>query len=489
MADTDETAAIATDPKDMVLHLRTIHFSLIFACIGLYALITAGRSDEFDTALDQLDRIDAAVSEWDPDWLHQAALAALDDDDALRRSLGASVDPAPFREPFTFGDLHLRVVQDWTLLPLPNSILGLAEAGEISPDDPNGPLWSRFREIPPPDPQFVQVPRLNFATPMTVPLVFPQPQTLGDIEAMWNILDQTNLGMHRAEWVPGITMGPTRLRLSEFDGLPQFPAGPVTVGMRLEPILDPEKIAVWTDRFEHPEFDIKYHFVGHFDMNAIAALPQKPSPQGEAQPTAGEVEYLSPLFRPQRPQPARIEMLATTRYIPFNALAAFTRLAGLPATGSFAQTFPELSAVSAGMSAEYLDKVRASIKSKARQSEKQISLFGIDIPSAMVSVWGAPIVLVVQFYFLLHLRSFVRLLGSTRARSLAPWIGIYDDPVAQLTTGVSAALLPPGALFYVVSTASADPAGFLAPVVALSGLISFATLIGLRRTWSLLKPG
>lgn len=58
-----------------MLDLRSIHFSLLVACVGLYILVTAGQPEEIDLARSQLGEIVAVVDHWEPDWVESAALA------------------------------------------------------------------------------------------------------------------------------------------------------------------------------------------------------------------------------------------------------------------------------------------------------------------------------------------------------------------------------------------------------------------------------
>lgn len=468
MADPAQHTGARMDAKDIVQHLRTVHFSLIAACVGLYILVTAGRSPEFDAALNQLDQIARVTAKWDEAWVQTAAEGAVPDGD------------------FAFDQLtpvfRLEAGQAWTILPLPPALLALAGEDGTDPLDPDGPLWSRLKRAARWNPAMPQPRRDRFA-PEIDELRIPAPVSLRDFEAFWNGLLGQTVGVSVAETHIGWLAGPEPAMLGAYPFGQPGPDAPVVV-MRLEPIVDDATRTMW--QVETEDWPVGHHFVGHVDLAdpTLGALLRQHGAAGPAQET--------PLaLQPGRPPPARpgrVETLAAVARSEHDLQTLFIEQAGVAwQPGSFAFNFPELSAVTAGNDALYLDKVRAFVESRARQAEDKVALFGIDVPLAMVSLWGGPLLLVAQFYFLLHLRSLRRILDADPAAKLAPWIGVYTDIVARGTTAATAVLLPPAALFLVargVKDASVlESFGF----VAASAALALATALCLARLWRL--PG
>lgn len=471
MDQNDETNPVGKnpiiDPKDIVLHLRTIHFSLLVACVGLYILVSAGRPEEIDLARSQLSEIITVIDRWQPGWVENAALEVGNELPALESSADRAAGP-----------IRLRIDQSWTLLPLPQGLLDLATPGtEIDPLDRDGPLWSALAEPKRRDAQFAPQRRTTFV-PKIVPLQLPAPQTLRDFESFWNALGRVTLSLTAAGGIFPVTLGP---RLGEFGVLPYGetpPAGDITVSLRLEPIADVEQEALWRDRVEH-EWDPRYHFVGYFDLAAdgVASLLENPSFAQSVSPQA----FARPDFK--RTQPASISMAAQVDTREFDAQAAFIRHFGLDwRAGSYALNFPELSAVAESNDDLYFDKVTAFIESKARQSEGEVAIFGFSVPAAMVSSWGVPIVLVAQLYFLLHLRSLRQSLMMGARSELAPWIGVYEDRFARGVAVASAFVLPPVTVVVVVAPeVTVRPVWSIGVMTScLLGLVSFAIL---RKVW------
>lgn len=458
----------AIEPREIVLHLRTIHFSLLVACVGLYILVTAGRPEEIDLARSQLAEIIAVIDRWQPGWVENAAIEK-------RKELPAPETLADRGS----GPIRLRIDQSWTLLPLPQGLLDLANPGaQIDPLDRNGPLWSALAMPKRRSAQFLPVPRTEFV-PDVVPINLPAPTTLREFESFWNALGRITLTLTEASWIFPDTMGPTA---GEFSALPytETPdATGTTVSMRLEPIADARQEAVWRDRVEH-EWDPRFHFVGHVDLAAgeIAGLL--------AGPTGAQEGSLQALGKSRPPQPATISLAAEVEMQEIDAQEAFTDFFALSwRAGSYALNFPELSSVAEGNDDLYFDKVTAFIESKARQSEGKVAILGFIVPASMVSSWGVPIVLVAQLYLLLHLRSLQRCLSTDAKPKLAPWIGVYDDGFARAIAVASAFGLPPATVAVVVAPeVIVRPAWAMAVVTsALLGLASFAFL---RKVWSAL---
>lgn len=462
----------AIDAKDIVLHLRTIHFSLLAACVGLYVLLTAGRSEEIDLARSQLAEIVALVDRWQPEWVESAALDLRSQPPALDTPVARGAGP-----------MRLDIDLGWTLLPLPRELLELAYPGAApDPFDHNGPLWSRLARPKPRDRQLSPLQRTEF-TPNVAPLRLPAPRTLKEFETVWNALGRITLTLTEAQWIFPQIMASAVGAPGTWPYAELPPADGIRLSMRLEPIDDSQQEAEWRDRVEH-EWAPGYHFVGHIDMAADGVadlLPNPPPAQGDE-----TLSDLASLGVQPAPEPATISMATQIETREIDAQTAFIGHFGLTwRTGSFALNSPELSAVAAGNDDLYFERVTAFIESKARQSEGEFAIFGFRVPVAKVASWGVPIMLVVQIYFLLHLRSLRQCLSTSTDPKLAPWIGVYSDQFARTIAAASASLLPPATLGAVIAQEVAARPVLIIGVVA-SGLLGLAVFWIMRQVWKLL---
>ncbi|MFA3920510.1 hypothetical protein [Ruegeria hyattellae] len=218
------------DPKAVVLHLRVIHFSLLVACVGPYILVTAGGLEEINPGRSQLAEIVAVIERWQPGWVENAARGKRNQSTTLEMPSNHAAGP-----------IRLSIGQPWTLLPLQQGVLDLANPGaQIGPLDPNGPLWSALAEPKRRDMQLLPVPRTEFVSDV-FPLNLPAPQTLKDFESYWNALGRIKLTLTEASWIFPDTMGPKSGELGTLPFAQTQGANGITVFMRLEPIADAQQ--------------------------------------------------------------------------------------------------------------------------------------------------------------------------------------------------------------------------------------------------------
>lgn len=71
-----------------------------------------------------------------------------------------------------------------------------------------------------------------------------------------------------------------------------------------------------------------------------------------------------------------------------------------------------------------------------------LPVFGIGIPVGVLLSWGPMLLIVIQLYFLLHYRRFVRRVSSGGDVVTVPWIGIYEDRTSKLVFALSIIALP-----------------------------------------------
>ena len=117
----------------------------------------------------------------------------------------------------------------------------------------------------------------------------------------------------------------------------------------------------------------------------------------------------------------------------------------------FSQAFPELHIVTKNYADIPLDKIRRILESEKRRQGKQFEALGVKVPSSLAAAWGSPIVLLIHAYFLLHLLAFGTVNSSTPRNIEVPWIGIYKQPLAALLVLASVCILPTATLLIVAA--------------------------------------
>ena len=296
------------------------------------------------------------------------------------------------------------------------------------------------------DPQFLTPVPTAYAADFQ-PLKLAQPASVVEFQVTWDSLGQLTLSYatkQDAFWVQiGEQNGGTGGALYHRDD-PAEEAWPL-VDLSLEPLSN-SYAAWWRDRTEH-EFQPRFHLVGHTPWGGVSV----PVEVGQA----------------------TLSLRA--------ALAR--RHERLWSTGSFANNFPELSVATRDHVGLGFEETRAQLESESADLAEDIVIFGLAIPADVVSRWGGAVVILAQFYYWLHLRGFLRIVRGTAAATLAPWIGVYDDPLARIATAVTSFMVPPVVLGFLVSgEILAAPA--LAVVVAISAVLGVVSWRTLRDGWA-----
>jgi hypothetical protein len=437
-----------------------VHFSLLIVCFALYGLSVAGKSSDFNKALEQLARIDEVLSRWEPEWLENAAALRVDQQDSAIRddiSLGIECDYncgetsawEPNGPVVSTKGLRLRSTNKWTLLPLPGDLLKLAYPEDtLNPRDKSGPLWSRPGKPSRKDPQFIQPVPTDYSLAFR-PFKVAAPQTLEEFESLWNGLGSISATVTFAlkQQIGRVAIGVSdesfhTLYVADNPDI-DWPG----VTLRLEPMTEYMK-AWWRDITEH-ELLPQYQYIGY-------------TPWGE-------------IFVP-----------ALVDQFQLNALSAFNDYYNTPwGPGSFAMNFPELSALTIDISDYSFDKLKSILERESIRSQDDIELFGLTIPAVVIAKWGSLIIVIVQLYFILHLRTLQQQAGPARDLTLAPWIGVYPDMLSRITTAVSACLLPPLLLSAITLPDIASNPG-LVIIVALSVLLGAWSFLVMKKLWRLL---
>ncbi len=450
-----------TNMSEIVTHLRTVHFSLLIVCFALYGLAVAGKSSDFNKALEQLASIDEVIGRWEPEWLENAAALLVDQQDsALRADINLGVECnfncgetkawMPNGPVVSTKGLRLRSTNKWTFLPLPGDLLKLAYPEDTpDPRDKSGPLWSRPGKLSRKDPQFIQPVPTDYSQSFR-PFKVAAPQTLKEFETLWNGLGSVSATVTFALEQPigRVAIGVTDESLDTLYVADKPDIDWPGAALRLEPMTEYMK-AWWRDITEH-ELRPEYQYIGH-------------TPWGE-------------IFVP-----------VLVDQFQLNTLSAFIDYYNTPwGPGSFARNFPELSALTIDISDYNFDKLKSILERESSKAQDDIELFGLTIPAVVIAKWGSLIIVIVQLYFILHLRALRQQTGPTRDLTLAPWIGVYPDMLSRMTTAVSACLLPPLLLGIITLPDIATNPG-LVIILAISVFLGAWAFYVMRMLWRLLE--
>lgn len=448
------------DLKDEIVHLRTIHFSLLVACLVLLGLTLPGPSEDYEVAVEQLNEIQSAMDSLALDWLEGAAAKKTG-----RSNSGVGVDlflPCDGctenlgKLPFQFFDqsgviegFRLKLMNDFTLLPLSDGVLTIHSRTahkKFEPMDKEGPLWSRAGKVHRRDPQFITPVPDVFPVDYDI-LKLPPPKNLSQMWDFWNALAGLTVNVAVVTDLPTNTnwvsfgFGDNRQVhfLAEASG-----AGWPIVELRLEPMGSYQR-GLWRDRTEH-QLRPNYHYVGH-------------TPWGEINVPVEAVEA------PLRVLPVLIDQTNKDW-----------------SHESFAVNFPELTALALDFSDRDFDQIRAILQITANQIQNEVAVFGLSIPAVVVAKWGGPILVIIQIYFLLHLSQFRDRIRNGGVVKTAPWIAIYPDPLSKAATVVSAVMFAPLTLAVVVFGDVVQEPILGVAVLASVGL-AFFTIFVLREIW------
>ena len=140
-----------------------------------------------------------------------------------------------------------------------------------------------------------------------------------------------------------------------------------------------------------------------------------------------------------------------------------------------------------------LDRLTNYLDYQRRVSGENIELFGAKIPAEVVALWGLPLIIIVQLYFLIYLRQ-LRSIDVHALRSAhAPWMGFFSDPFAQVLFFSSISVLPAftaGYLYYnEVANAGLGASVTNDPLVPLfAGVAILVSLLVVIQMWQLRTP-
>jgi hypothetical protein len=119
-------------------------------------------------------------------------------------------------------------------------------------------------------------------------------------------------------------------------------------------------------------------------------------------------------------------------------------------SGKFEETFPELNEITKHYQKLELNDANQILGAELQRTGERIEFLGLKFPESFISTWGAVILLIIQLYFWLHLRTFYEYLASSETGIDVAWIGIYSDFWSRVISLITISLLPVVIVGYLV---------------------------------------
>ena len=127
------------------------------------------------------------------------------------------------------------------------------------------------------------------------------------------------------------------------------------------------------------------------------------------------------------------------------------------AGGKFEDEFAALNKVTKHYQELNFQDAYQILSAELERSGERIEFLGLKFPERVISTWGTAIIVVIQVYFWLHLRTFHARMTPTDPGLNLAWIGLYPDLLPRIVSVVSASALPSGVAFCLVIQSGWSP--------------------------------
>ena len=400
------------DLTDLVPHLRTVHFTLLLACILTLLPTMLGRRGEVTEAHRQLQKIQAMRNSWDR-WTQEFSFDQL----AWLRTLGvhwlAPTSEHAYIDSATLTQAGIR--------HSPGTVLGVRLRGV--------PLYFHL-DVKDRSTEFIlAVPsgELNVSDVFPLEISFPSNDSssrsftsLDDFRAVWDSAGMPKVTfLHRVSSIAYLVVDkairsdlPMRPVTQRERGLGAQEFHTSRSGGCPGPGLELESIRAHT---------------GNTEFNAIFCADVEP----------GRLVIPADLRTARVPTDLRQWLIKK-----FDVDGA---------GGDFSKMFPELSKVTPIIETLDVDTIDQILKAELDRQGDRVQFLGVSLPEPLMASWGMIIVLATQTYFWLHLRAFKRRVSSStpvpfasphRPVSRHAWIGLYNDWWASFVMIVTVCSLP-----------------------------------------------
>ena len=390
-----------SDHKDLIEHLRTVHFTLVVVCVALAVIISGPAANEIRTAHQQLRDIIGLSQHWDLEWFDKEANARASQ--IIPQSNNApTLRPFPKAIEYEGTNFHITFTKMWTIIDESFPPLNMSHMFKVD-FNPNSTPPSWLDSLP------SKKPSLSNCLLFEKSTISP-PGTLQEFRAIWDFAGNAKLYV-----VTGLTgsMGVSDGE-SDFGKFSPYKESEQQLGLAM-----PLDLCALSEK-ETSELQSK-------DRNVWALHVYKGLYYTESSHRANPV-----IFPVQETA------------IDFNLQGLLVRESHSQwLRGPFARTFKELDSVTSGFQDLTFQRLEAFVAKQEDQSKESFEQFGIKFPVEYTAAWGIPVILVLQIYFWLHLRE-LRERKVNGVDSGVAWVGVYDYLGAKILVISSALVLPVG---------------------------------------------
>lgn len=423
--------------KELVEHIRTIHFFLIILCFGLISASFLSREGEVTRSLRQLREINNLVDNWNDEWLQQYAQVINDNSSPVLSNREWWI-PAETKRPLIKATLNS---PPWTLNPAPSELDEFLDKVE----------GSRLRRT----------------------IVIKKPESLTEFEKLWDAL-RAKLPIHRVtKVIPKAEVDYVGFRSSS-DDITQAITDITTANIGTAPC-NASLFVMANNQFDHlARVNQKLNENYAHGLSGVC----KVTSDGEDWENYWNVDMPVVTDIPKE-FGGQVSLIQTYR-LSWDS-------------GPFSRTFPELNKVTTNLRDLPFERLFTILGAEEqRSSEQRVEIFGTKFPTGEIIRWGIPVVLLIQLYLLMHLKVLSATIGPEELESIIPWTGIYTSKLARLGTAITAFLLPSAVLMLLVYwqrsfVVSKSALLLIIVAIVLSALIASLSCYALREVWKRLK--
>jgi hypothetical protein len=387
--------------SELAEHLRTVHFTLIVACVSLLLSGFLESSEPLRQSLEDIRSINATFGRWDPDWLKKYTDLAVKTFEAPYSHFENLVpSKLAMSEPFR-GVYSVSLPKDnWFVPAIAVPVSLPPSSSSLTPPSSDevrmlSELWAR-----------------ELAHPSGAP-PRPPPTTLAAFKLYWDELSETKAVLIPNRVVPFI------LATSEPDWE------------------DAVRVSWEESSAGHADWDVSFNeFSCDFVVKSI--MKDRLTAESQKYPCA----YMGVVREPPNSHTSRGHWRNSTRasmtsdigkvLLPVEqagrvqvdlqrAFIEHVQAKGLAVnwqTGQFKESFRNLDELTQNYQDISFANIEKILESEAARSGERLEVLGVKLPVNALRTWGVVIVLAVQLYFFLHIREFGKRLCQRSSASV-----------------------------------------------------------------------
>jgi hypothetical protein len=148
--------------------------------------------------------------------------------------------------------------------------------------------------------------------------------------------------------------------------------------------------------------------------------------------------------------------------------------------GKFNDVFPELDRITKNIKGLNISDIITVLHDQKEKEREAFTIFGTKIPFREYARIGIPFILLIQLYFLIHLK-YLNIISNRNSTIEVPWIGLYNNCLPKIVTTLSAFLFPVFAVI-IVGQSLHSIVQFI--FIVLSIVISLISQIEIYNIWN-----